>query len=138
MIEERGTVVEVRPGRALVATVRSGSCESCGSRRACGGLGGGRDAKVWADDPVGVHPGEAVVIAVPEGTVLRAGFWVYLVPVAALVAGAVVGNTWGPSFGLSADAGAALAGLAAMVVAFVAARLLGGRSAAGPRIVGRA
>ena len=58
MIEERGTVVEVRPGRALVATVRSGSCESCGSRRACGGLGGGRDATVWADDPVGVHPGD--------------------------------------------------------------------------------
>ncbi len=137
MIEERGTVVEARPGRALVATIRSGSCESCGARHACGGLGGGRDAEVWVEDPLGVQPGEAVVIAVPEGTVLRAGFWVYLVPVAALVAGAVVGNAWGPSFGVSADAGAALAGLAAMGAAFLAARWLGGRSVAGPRIVGR-
>lgn len=138
MIEERGTVLAVRPGQALIATLRSASCESCGARHACGGLGGGRDAKVWVEDRLGVASGEDVVIAVPEGTVLRASFWVYLVPVVALVAGAVAGNAWGPLLGVSADAGAAVAGLTAMALAFAGARVLGGRSAVGPRIVRRA
>lgn len=137
MIEERATVVEVGPGRALVETSRSGSCGSCGARHACGGLGGGREARVWADDPVGVAPGEEVVIAVPEGTVLRAGFWAYLLPVVALLVGAVLGNAWGPALGLSRDAGAAAVGLAALAAAFLVARLVGGRSAAAPRVVGR-
>jgi sigma-E factor negative regulatory protein RseC len=137
LIEERGQVVEVRSGRALVETVRSGSCEACGARHACGCTGGGREARVWVDDPIGVRPGERVTIAVSEGTVLRASVLVYLLPVVALVIGAIVGNAFAPSFGWSADLGAAGLGLGCMVLAFVASRYLGGRSAAGPTIVGR-
>lgn len=138
MIEEQGTVVEVTPPRARVRTERSGACESCGARGACAGLGGGRDALVWVDDPLGVRVGERVVVAVPEGTVLRASFWVYLVPVAALVAGAVAGSRLGPALGLSADLGAAGVGVVAMGIAFGLARAFGGRALAGPRIVRRA
>ncbi len=87
---------------------------------------------------MGVRPGERVVIAVPEGTVLRASVLVYLVPVVALVIGAIVGNGLAPSFGWSADLGAAGLGLACMVLAFLASRYLGGKSAPGPTIVGRA
>jgi len=130
-------VVEVKPGQALVETVRSGSCEQCGARHACGATGGGREARVWADDPVGVRPGERVVIAVPEGTVLRASFLVYLVPVLALVLGALVGDALAPSLGWSADLAAAGLGLGCMALAFLASRYLGGRTAPGPTIVGR-
>jgi len=137
LIEERGRVVEARAGRALVETTRSASCDSCGARHACGCMGGGREARVWVADPLGVAPGDRVIVAVPEGTVLRASVLVYLVPVLALVAGAVVGNELAPSLGLSPDLGSAALGLISMVLAFLASRFLGGRSVQGPTIIGR-
>ena len=130
--------MEVRTGRALVETVRSGSCDQCGARHACGAVGGGREARVWATDPLGVRPGERVVIGIPEGSVLRASLLVYLVPVAALVLGAVLGNALAPSLGWSTDLGAAGLGLACMTLALLGSRYLGGKSAPGPIIVGRA
>lgn len=77
------------------------------------------------------------MVAVPEGTVLKAGLFVYLVPAAALLAGAVAGNALAPSLGLSRDMGAAALGLLAMGAALLASRFLGGGSSAGPRITGR-
>jgi positive regulator of sigma E activity len=79
------------------------------------------------------------MVAVPEGTVLKAGLFVYLVPAAALLAGAVAGNALAPSLGLSRDMGAAALGLMAMGAALVASRFLGGGPSAstGPRITGR-
>jgi len=137
VIEETARVLETRPGRALVATVRSSACEGCAARGACTHLGGGREARVWVDDPLGVSPGDRVVVAVPEAAVLRASLWVYLVPVAALVVGAVAGNRIGPALGLSPDGGAALLGLGAMVLALVGSRWVSRGPAGGPRIVRR-
>ncbi len=138
MIEETARVLETRPGRALVATVRSSACEGCTARGACAPLGGGREARVWVDDPLGVSPGDRVVVAVPEAAVLRASLWVYLVPVLALVAGAVAGSRLGPALGLSPDAGAALLGLGAMALALVGSRWVSRGRSGGPRIVRRA
>jgi positive regulator of sigma E activity len=76
-------------------------------------------------------------VAVPEGTVLKAGLYVYLVPAAALVAGAVAGNALAPFLGLSRDLGAAALGLLAMGAAIAASRFLGGGPSAGPRITRR-
>ncbi|HSH70743.1 MAG TPA: SoxR reducing system RseC family protein [Deferrisomatales bacterium] len=137
MIEEQATVVEVRPGRARVQTLRSGSCESCKARGGCSGLGGGREAQVWVSDPLGVAAGERVVIAVPGGTVVRASLFLYLLPVLALLAGAVLGNRLAPGLGFHPDLGAAGFGGLAMALAFGIARLAGRRAVDGPRIVGR-
>lgn len=137
MIEEQATVVAVEPGRAQVETRRSGSCESCKARGGCSGLGGGREARVWVTDPLGVAMGERVVIAVPGELVVRASLLLYLVPVLALLAGAVLGNRLAPDFGLNPDLGAAILGVVAMSLAFGAARLLGHRAGPGPRIVNR-
>ena len=137
MIEERGTVVAAAPGRARVRTERSGACDGCAARGACSHLGGGREAEVWALDPVGVAEGDRVVIAVPESTVVRASVVVYLVPVLALVAGAALGSHLGPRYGFSADLAAAGLGLAAMGAALLASRLFA-RPGDQPRIVRRA
>ncbi len=136
MIEETGKVLEVRPGRALVETQRGSACEGCAARGACAHLGGGREARVWVQDPLGVSPGDRVTVAVPEAAVVKASFWVYLVPVLVLLAGAVAGNALGPRFGIGPDAGAAILGLVAMAGALVASRW-GGRKTAMPRIVRR-
>jgi len=137
VIEEQATVVEVQPGRARVQTLRSGACESCKARGGCSGLGGGREARVWVADPLGVAAGERVMIAVPGGTVVKASLYLYLLPVLALLGGAVLGNHLAPRLGLPPDLGAAGLGVLAMALAFGVARLAGRRAGEGPRIVGR-
>ncbi len=137
MIEEQGVVVRTGPGRARVRTERSGACDGCAARGACSHLGGGREAEVWAADPLGVAEGDRVVVAVPESTVLRASVVVYLVPVLALVVGAAVGSAVGPRYGLPRDLAAAGLGLAAMAGALMASRLFA-RPGDQPRIVRRA
>lgn len=130
-------MIEARPGRALVEMTRAGACESCGGAGACGCSGGGRPVRIWAEDSLGVAPGDRVMVAVPGGTVLKAGLFVYLVPAAALLAGAVAGNALAPALGLSRDLGAAALGFLAMGAALLASRFLGGGQSAGPRITGR-
>ena len=137
MIEEQATVVEVCPDRARVQTLRSGSCGSCKAKGGCSGLGGGREARVWVADPLGVAVGDRVVIAVPGATVVRASLFLYLVPVLALLAGAVLGNRLAPDLGLHPDLGAAGLGVLAMTLAFGVARFAGRQAGDGPRIVGR-
>lgn len=137
MIHAHGTVIESRRGRARVEMTRPGGCASCGGSGACGCSGGGRPTRLWAEDPLGVAPGDRVVVAVPDGTVFKAGLLVYLVPAAALLAGAVAGNALAPSLGLSEDLGAAALGLLAMGGALAASRFLGGGPCAGPRVTGR-
>lgn len=137
VIEEKGVVVGVKPGRALVETVRSGSCASCGSDRACACSGGERGRRVWAEDALGVVPGDRVVLAVSADTVLRAGVFVYVLPAAALLVGAAAGNALAPTLGVSPDLGAAGLGFFGLAAAMLVSRFLGGVSARGPRIVGR-
>ncbi len=138
MIEEEASVIEVREHRALVSTVRTSACESCSARSGCGSLGGGREARVWADDHVGVERGDQVIVAVGEGSLLKASVLVYLMPTAALVAGAVLGDMVGEKFGYPPDLTAAGLGLASMVGAFFVAKALGRRMVAAPAIIRRA
>ena len=90
MIKENARVIEVRNQRALVQTTRTSACENCSAKGGCAALGGGRDARVWAVDLIGVERGDEVVVAVPEGSLLGAGALAYLLPVAGLMAGAAL------------------------------------------------
>jgi sigma-E factor negative regulatory protein RseC len=135
MIEEQAKVIEVRERKALVATERSSSCESCSARSGCATLGGGREARVWVDDYVGVERGDIVVVAVPESTLLLASVLTYLLPVIALILAAMGGQELAPSLGWSPDLTAAGFGIAAMALALLAARFVAARKITAPRIV---
>ncbi len=137
MIEETGEVGEVRPGQALVQTQRGAGCERCRARGGCSHLGGGRDARGWVAGPLGVRVGDRVVVAVPEGTALRASVLVYLVPALCLMLGAFLGDRLAPVWGVPRDLGAAGLGLGGMVLAFLGVRLFGGRRIPGPTVVRR-
>jgi len=137
MIEEEGSVLDVADGRALVRTRRTSACEGCSAKGACSTLGGGKDAEIWVDNPIGALKGERVVVAVPEGAVIKASLILYLAPTAAMVAGAALGNWLGPKMTVSSDAAAAIMGCAFLVLAFAGARIWGGRFAERPRIAAR-
>jgi sigma-E factor negative regulatory protein RseC len=91
---------------AVVTSVRS-VCENCASTGGCGFVKlsqllcySPKEFKV--DNPVGVGPGDDVIIGAVEGTLVRFSLVVYLVPLLLLVAGAMVGEFATP-IGFSRD-----------------------------------
>ena len=97
MIEENAHVLQVDSGVAWVEAQRQSACGSCQVRAGCGtsvlaSVMGKRRNKVRALDPVGVKPGEDVLIGLQERALVRASFSMYLLPLAGLFSGAFIGQ----------------------------------------------
>ena len=130
MLEEEATVISVSHGQALVALTRSDACSGCAASNVCH-PSSGDSMQMQVADPVGVAPGQRVVVALPAGELLRAGATAYLLPATAIVCGAAVG--WSRSgTDMGAMIGAAL-GLALATVAMAVVSRRRSRSA-GPMI----
>lgn len=107
MTESDAVVVRLEGDYAWV-DVQAG-CSSC-SATGCGlGSGKGR-ALQKVRNAVGARAGDQVTLVIPEGAVLRAAFFCYLLPVALVLAGAVSGTAMAGNFGAI---GGAVFGLAA-------------------------
>ena len=102
MIEEKGVVLAVRGDQARVQVQARSACGHCQARAGCGtslleGLLGRRAGDFWVKDPVGVRPGDQVVIGIAEAELRRASLLLYFLPIVALVGGGVAGQGLGPS-----------------------------------------
>lgn len=96
MIEETGVVVSVQGDLAEVAGQARSSCGGCAVKGACGTsllarYFGPKRLLLQASNSIGARPGERVIIGLPEGALLEVSVLAYLVPLAALVGGAVAG-----------------------------------------------
>lgn len=99
MIENSARVTRVEGD---LAWVRAESPSSCG---ACGGKGCGSsifvrllhpgEPEYAVMNPISAEPGEAVVVGIEEGALLRAAVAAYLVPLLLLLGGALLGGVWG-------------------------------------------
>jgi sigma-E factor negative regulatory protein RseC len=97
MIEETGTVVALDGEVARVRAERRGGCGGCAADGACGTslfdrMLGRRAVLLDARNAAGARVGERVVVGVSERSLLGAALAAYLLPIAALVAGAVLGE----------------------------------------------
>lgn len=107
MIEEQAQVLDWHNGRALVRVDRSSACGSCKARAACGqGLAQslsrttkGHELEVQCSTPL--RAGDQVVLAIDENQLVQGAFLVYLLPLLALVVGAVLGQWLQAGEGLS-------------------------------------
>jgi sigma-E factor negative regulatory protein RseC len=77
-----------------------------------------RNMIVEVDNTLKAKAGDTVELSIPIRSLLKVSLIVYIIPVAALIAGALVGRAWGKSFGGNADIFAIIGGLLAMGVAF--------------------
>lgn len=116
MIEERAVVVGLDGEQALLEIVRSRPCSLCGQTRGCGislwgRLLGHRNQVFRAENRINARTGDQVVVGVEEKALLAGSLAVYGVPLALLLAGAVLGGMLLPA-SLAADA-RSLAGAAA-------------------------
>jgi len=97
MIEENAHVLHTDSGIAWVAAQRQSACGSCKVRAGCGttvlaSVMGKRRNQVRALDPVGVKPGDNVLIGLQERALVHASFTMYLLPLAGLFVGALIGQ----------------------------------------------
>lgn len=121
-MEEEGIVREIEGDEALVALVDQGGCESCPSAGICHTAGNER--QVRALNGPGARVGQRVKVVMQGQMYLKGTMVVYGLPMAVLVAGAILGQTLAENFfpAIHPDLMAAGTGLSAMVLVFLGAR----------------
>lgn len=108
-----GTVTETNQGMAKVAFKRSKACGDC---HACASFGDG-NALIELENTLGAKAGDRVVIELHPGGVFKASLILYGIPLAALLAGVLVGSRIS---GLAS----ALIGIGAAAVSLVLIKLM--------------
>jgi sigma-E factor negative regulatory protein RseC len=130
MATEEGIVTKVDGALAEVRTMKSAACEACSAKGFC--HDGGREMTVSVLNTVQARPGDRVRLEIATGAFVKVMFLLYIVPVLALLVGALAG------LALSGDGAAAPGALAGFVLAvsFIRARgrRMGGMAAYQPRI----
>ncbi len=114
MLEEFGTVVEDTGEYAQVEIARKSACGGCSDRGGCGTsiverLFERRTIRVRALNRIGAGSGERVVVGLTHRSLVQSSLAAYLVPVLALIFGAVSGRQLGQG-----EAGEGLAAIGAV------------------------
>lgn len=142
MIEQRAIVLAVADGSALVEVRRASGCAACQVGEHCGTAAVAKlfdkagHTRLRLADPIGLAPGDQILIGIPDPVLIRASLTAYLLPLLALimVAGAA------EQAGLGAVS-TALSGLAGLVLGlWLAGRLTGGsraKASFSPRLLRR-
>lgn len=140
METEQGIVTRIEAQNAWVKTQQSGACRGCSARGACHGLSGGsKEREVIAVNQAGAQVGDRILLSFESSSLLKVSFLLYVFPVLALIAGAVVGQQFGVMVGFNDSAGAALVGFFAFILAIwfikTKANQLAQRNEYRPRII---
>lgn len=116
---------------ALVKVADTEACAACGAEGTCAFGSPRKGRSLWVNDPVGVRPGDLVRVEITDQGLLAASLILYGIPLAALLAGAVIGQVTG---GEKRSFLFAALGLALSVPVV---RLLGNRMPKGARFAAR-
>ncbi|MDJ0765604.1 MAG: SoxR reducing system RseC family protein [Myxococcota bacterium] len=112
-------------GRAIVKIRRAEACHACAAKGACEALGGKtRDLELAVENTVNAKPGDAVVISMSEGSVIRASAVLYLLPALGLVTGAVVGWDQAEPLGMGSDPASMIGALGGLGLGLFLTRIL--------------
>ena len=124
MIEEQAVVVDAGDGYAWVETQRRSACSACATSEGCSTAmlakaWGDRTARVRAISTLPLQVGDQVIVGLAEGALLRGSLLVYLLPLAMLLAGALLGQA---AFAGVGDKPVILSGAAGLGLGFLVAR----------------
>lgn len=128
MSSEEGTITKVNGDKAWVLVRRSEMCDCCSSRGICHTLGGGKNMEAEAINTAGARVGDRVRIKIKTGILWKISLLFYMIPVLALVLGALIGIRignqihWDPEM-VSALSGILFAGLSLVLIRIIASRL---------------
>jgi len=127
MLEAEGVIVKIGQEGVFVETSRVSACGSCSSKEGCGTstlsqLLGSKTSSFKVLNPIGAALGERVVIGMEEAALLKSSLLVYLLPLAFLLAGAILGGWLAPD--RLQDAYAVAGVFVGLVLGFVALKLV--------------
>jgi len=90
MIEEIARVVAVDDGYAFVEVTRTSSCNTCNAKQACGtasltSMFRFQPPALKLKNDIDAKPGDEVIVALPEQTMLTGSFILYIIPLIMLM-----------------------------------------------------
>ncbi len=109
MVREQGTVEGLKGGKSVVRIERSSACASCESKASCH-IEGDKELLVEVRNILGAREGDRVEISMPTASVMKISAFVYIVPVAGLIAGAILGGWLADLFPIGDNASRVLGG----------------------------
>ncbi len=93
MALEEGTITRTTKDTAYIITRRMTACEGCSERHVCHSAGQNKEIEVEAANPIHAEPGDTVMVAFKTSQLIVLAFMLYVFPILALVAGALLGNS---------------------------------------------
>ena len=119
MIEEQAIVVDIHDDNASLEIVRRSACTLCGQTRGCGvsmlGRLFGHNRNIFrAKNHINAKAGDTVIVGIEDQALLMSSVIVYGVPLAGLIAGAVLASVIGADTPALADRNAALSAIAGL------------------------
>jgi len=129
VIEERARVAETGDGYAWVEIQRRSACGSCQASDGCGTAllakaWGVRSMRTRALSALSLQPGDEVIVGLADGVLLRGALLAYLLPLALLLAGALLGQT---AFSGAGEEPVILSGALGLGLGFLAVRVMSRR-----------
>jgi len=118
MIHERGVVEKIVHHTAVIKLQRAAGCETCKAKTSCHAEGDA-EMRVEVENNLDAKEGDTVEMSIPERSLAKMALVVYFGPVAALIAGALVGDALEKALQLDSPLPAVIGG-----AVFLAASLL--------------
>jgi len=128
MATEEGVVFKLGApgaGTAWVKTIRTSACESCSSKGACHGGSSGKEMAVEAINTAEARVGDRIVLNINTTSLLKATFLLYVFPILAMIAGALLGQAIAVMRGSDPSGLSALFGFLFFGLAFIVIRIAG-------------
>lgn len=129
MATEQGVVIRAKGPNAWVQTERSSSCKGCSSRDSCSSVGNGNEMEVEAINVAGAKAGDRVLISLETASLVKVFFVIYIFPILAMLAGALIGQRGASVLSLDESLCAVILSFLFFFIAFRIIKLKGNKMA---------
>jgi len=129
MVTEEGIVIEVDDRSAWVKATKTGACESCSTRSSCHVMGGGKEMKVNAINELGANVNDRVLMSFDTSSLLKASFFLYILPVLGLMIGAFTGQAIAPFLHMDPSTGSVIVAILFFLVMVMVIKTHGNKMA---------
>lgn len=120
MAQEQGFVTSIREdGWAEVVAERKDACDDCGAKHCCVSFGSSSEMVIKALNRAGAKVGDLVSITLSSGTVLKGAAVLYLIPLAGLMSGVLIGAGLHQRLAVSETGAAIVFGFAGLFLGFI-------------------
>lgn len=132
MLETEGVVIRLGVDEAYVETARASFCGTCSSKQSCGTasmnqLIGRKTRAFRVSNPIGAAVGERVVVGLEESALLTGSLLGYVLPLASLLVGALLGSQFAPA-GAATDLYSVSGAIIGLILGFAALKWVTARA----------